>query len=354
MILRVTLGAVLCVILLYVLHELYVRPRRRLARRSSILKACRAGLPRILVLVHAHRAAVEAADTVFHLFERARCPLRVVVAILQEAAPDGEDVWHVYATVARRHRASPVNGFTDSIRVVNRKLRDASGPLRAYAELFEACHTCETRVVMCAAGAILCDGWDSLVEGPGTTVSHVPAPLPSLRVRSTADHAPLPPGREIAFPTYRQRRSVVSLVPVRMPLPVRCQSIAVSARFCVVDADLFHRALAGMRELPPLALYASDYFLSAVLHEQGATFEVPSTTICYESTCVAAQRHRPSKWGRRSLPRFDEYARFSGATHSRVSGRAKLGLLPDLRHGTLKYGSASGLERVLRPYVGED
>jgi len=348
----------------------------RTKRTSMIRRNCSQSRGKgILVLMHAYRCPDYTVKTIFDIFERSSCPLRITVAVYQESGPSDHDAWHIYQNMLSRHLAGPPNGYNDNIRILNYESTNSSGKLCALAELFRRCHTNESRVLIINPGTLLCDRWDEWVDERGITLSQVPAMPQSrsfaldkkatagntwksyLNILTTAYSAqvPRPVGRKnVSFPVFEKKRSIATIRPRILPeAPTRrCGIIAVSCGFCAIDSNLFQQVVSNIASLPPLPDYAADYYLSSCLYDKnGKHFWAPEVVLCYSSSKKPSKcEFRPQKWPLRNVPYSETYASFSGATPTQISGRAMLGLLPGSDWGTVKYGSAEELERAIRPF----
>lgn len=347
------------------------RGRAARSRTALIRSACgRSAAATILALVPSYRSGAAAAATVFELFERAACPLRVTVAVYQENAAGDADVWEAYARQSRHHVGAPANGYEDKLRVLNYEAGDSAGPLHAAAELFRRTHGGERTVLLVQPGVLVCDAWDEYVGVPlaDKVATHVPDAAGGAAhrrrlsgfgdsdvlkyVRSMLTRAPRPANTGVAtFTAYEKAGRVVSVRPRVFPSPAVARLIAASASFAYCDAALFAQVTGALSSLPDLPLYACDYYLSAALHAAGGRMYSTGATLCVGGPTPAARRYRPKRWvGGDALPVPRAYAEFAGALPDRVSGRAALGLLPSSAYGLEKFGSAEELERQTRPY----
>ena len=312
-----------------------------------------------------HRSAQAAAQTIFDIYERASCPLRITVCVWQETERDDSDVWGIYQNLSKSHAAAPSNGFSDKLRVLNHAARDSPGPLHATTELFRRCHTTESTVLIIQPGVLVCDDWDLYVNANhgnrvyGQIPGRMPVDVGALKVgtagellRTVLVTSQLRPADEhnATYPCYMPHANVPILVSRPFPEPKTCRIIGTSMLFTFCSAALFTKITSPVGLYPHLPLYAADYYLSAALHRAGGEiFSIPAT-ICVGSATAIANTYRPSDWKKTALPVPKDYAKFCGATTSRVSGRALLGLTPDLIYGIDKYGSKEELERHTRTF----
>lgn len=378
----ISLILLLCVYMVYKsLSKRWGNYRRNKDIRTAVQKPY--GNASILVLMHNYRDSVNAAKTIFDCFERADSPLRITVAVRQEITPEDTDAWQIYDNIKTRHRAG---NFQDQIKMLNLYASQSGGFLHALSELYESSVRGEEYVLLVHPGSSLCDGWDTrllrehedarrqLSAGEQPVLSHVPE-LRRSRFHVLEDKKQHPVMRnlmEIGRATTRasapanDKRSfftrlsnqyrVPHVEPRQYPHAIqRPQPITLmSSRFAFLPTALLHRVL-STRDIPELPLYAVDYLLSSYLYDEGGAFFAPSGTLCWGTPGKWALDYRPNTWRHDKHPFrnkvSDAYAQYVGATPDQVSGRALLGLQPDERHGVVKYGSVTELERAKRPFV---
>jgi len=290
-----------------------------------------ASRPRILVLLHSYRDK-RTGQTIFNLFERATCPLRVTVAVWQENNHRKDvDCWSCYESLIPGHRASPRNGFADLVRVVNRRSSTSLGRLHAIRESMRLMDMDESFTLIFQPGIEIAHNWDTVLlnfmgdaertsscdaTAPRVVLTQLPGDARENQCRSVVDA----PG---TFPILQKKYRIVSLCPrpfrYRPRHPVPC--LAVTSMMCFMRTDVLRRALdASVVQAAPL--YAADLLLSSMLYDAGASFYAVPCQMTWGAPSKRVSNYRPPGWGSTIPVVSPSYSRFCGATATEVSERA--------------------------------
>ena len=363
----------------------------RLSRRRTL---CEKHSEQISVLLHCFRDAGRCVSSVFSLLRNASCPNRVRVMVYQELDAGDPDVHSLAMQAARNEEEA---GWVHALRVVSTD--DASnasmGSLFAWRELLRGF---TSKWVLVTRPGVQADaGWDiALLETwrdarvdrvrEIPVVSAVPPRIRATRGGarrggSSSSEGAMGVARDwINSTTERSRRQLQSVQSAqqkhvfptvadfrgrfpelaqrtfpRMPKhPV--PTVAASASMAFGPRAAFVRAMRAYPCEDPVADYAVDWVLSAMLWSSGARFFAPPS--CPFSQAQARDM-RPKRWDSRTVGRalrrdHADYAAFAGVDMDGAvtSGRARMGLLPELSSEDIlsKYGSRATFDRIRRGF----
>jgi len=345
----------------------------------------------ISVLFHCFRDAEQCAFSILSLLREASCPNRVHIAVYQELDTGDTDV---YSSALRMARGDEEVEWVQRLRIVSTDdaTSTSMGSLFAWRELLRGPATSKF-VLVTRPGVHATVGWDvSLVEtwrnARVETLREIPVITTALpdghRARTptpnrTADRSggalgvaqdwintatannrqKLHQSQKSVFTTIKEFRGRFPELSLRtfprVPKhPV--STLAASGSMVFGPRIAFARAMRAYPCDEPVADYAVDWVLSAMLWSSGARFFAPPV-------CPFSQTHsrdmRPKRWDSRTVGKFIArdhiaYAAFAGVDSEKAvtSGRARMGLLPNLKSEDIlnKYGSRATFDRIRRVF----
>lgn len=345
----------------------------------------------ISVLLHCFRDAGRCVSSIFSLLRNASCPSRVRVMVYQELDSGDSDVYSLAMQAARNEEE--IN-WVHAMRVVSTDdaTNASMGSLFAWRELLRGFSS--KWVLLTRPGVQADTGWDiELVESwrdarvdrmreiPIISAAPPEVKAPRGGRGSSSSEGAMGVARDwINSATERSRRQLQSTksaqqkhvfptvadfrgrIPElshrtfpRMPKhPV--PAVAASASMAFGPRAAFVRAMRAYPCEEPVADYAVDWVLSAMLWSSGARFFAPPS--CPFSQ-ASTRDMRPKRWDSRTVGRalrrdHADYATFVGVDMDGAvaSGRARMGLLPELSSEDIlsKYGSRATFDRIRRGF----
>ena len=360
----------------------------RMSRRQTL---CEKHSEQISVLLHCFRDAGRCVSSIFSLLRNASCPSRVRVMVYQELDSGDPDVYSLAMQAARNEEET---NWVHAMRIVSTDdaTNASMGSLFAWRELLRGF---TSKWVLISRPGVQADvGWDiglletwrdaqvdRMREIP--VISAVPpqikAPTGGRNSSSSSDGVIGVARDWVNSATERSRRQLQSaqnaqkhvfptVVDFRGRIPELSYrtfprmpkhpvpTIAASASMAFGPRAVFVRAMRAYPCEDPVADYAVDWVLSAMLWSSGARFFAPPS-------CPFSQPRtrdmRPKRWDSRTVGRalqrdHTDYALFAGVNMDSAvtSGRARMGLLPELSSEDIlsKYGSRATFDRIRRGF----
>ena len=324
---------IVCTILLiyYVMRRIAHRTRTR--SRNLLIRSAAStptGMVPVIVVMYAHRDKW-CSKTVHELFELAQNPYRVTVVVYQES--DGA------------HGVSAHGVHRGRLLVYRHTCEAPAGLLHALADGLARVPAGAGVLMMCTAGLRAVPGWDSACVRSVTSSSTVASGLP---------------GEHANFLCVQKKYYLPHVVPREFPFPpgAPVPMSCVSAALLVAPLGLGRAAVAAAAGRVPRGFptYASDLILADELFKRGCSFYAlvePIASGTYGGP--AAPGVKPASWSdvSRRMRISKDYACLIGVDTRlrRVSGRARMGLLPSQKHEIQKYGSTSRAKAFRELYV---
>ena len=363
------LAALLVWILVTALYEKWERARhtRSLQKRCSEISSI--GTGSILVLVRVYGDA-EAGWTLRALFERAYCPYRVYVGIVEDEESD---------TVGELEKVITHRPLMDHVHTVRYDF-----VARWERVGWEALHRGETHVLCMYSDTIVSSNWDSSLlraadAAPPTSAwsavpLHTPYRYPHLHCGRAAgvcqgqedravDHNDMSPQHHRAPPAHFPCLEAaempwlgprVRLQPCALARPA--PTLLWTSRFGFCAAELFQRALGYLPE-NRTSDSLDDCFMTAALIRAGAHLVLPERSLSSNLSphrSMKSQSFTPSGAHRALLQYFRTYTN-TDVEKLFVGQRARLGLSPSpsMEEIMIKYGSYAKYQQAHARLVKE-
>lgn len=374
--------ALAVLIAFYSLWNWFSRSLRHTRRRTLCMKHTEP----ISVLFHCFRDAEQCAFSILSLLRGASCPNRVHIAVYQELDAGDTDV---HSSALRMARGDEEVEWVHRLRIVSTDdaTTTSMGSLFAWRELLRGPAKSKF-VLVTRPGVQAMLGWDiSLVETWRNArvdrlreIPVITAALPGgHRERAPSNHSSgalgvaqdwinaatannrqkLHQSQKSVFTTIKEFRGRFPELSIRtfprVPKhPV--STLAASGSMVFGPRIAFARAMRAYPCDEPVADYAVDWVLSAMLWSSGTRFLAPPV-------CPFSLTHnrdmRPKRWDSRTVGKaitrdHAAYATFAGVDLEKAvtSGRGRMGLLPDLKSEDIlsKYGSRATFDRIRRGF----
>jgi len=340
----------------------------------------------ISVLFHCFRDAEQCAFSILSLLREASCPSRVQVAVYQELDAGDADV---HSSALRMARGGEEVEWVQRLRVVSTDdaTSTSMGSLFAWRELLRGPAKSKF-VLVTRPGVQATTGWDVLLVEtwrharveklreipvittalPGGHRARAPSNRSAgalgvaqdwINTATANNRQKLHQSQKSVFTTIKEFRGRFPELSLRtfprVPKhPV--STLAASGSMVFGPRIAFTRA---MRTYPcdePVADYAVDWVLSAMLWSSGTRFFAPQVCPFLQTQ---SRDMRPKRWDSRTLGKamtrdHVAYATFAGVDLEKAvtSGRGRMGLLPNLNSEDIlnKYGSRATFDRIRRGF----